>query len=212
MFYSHFDESKKSKNVSAFLYFVAGLLIAVSVLGFFFLIELFLHGERDFLILLLPLLPIISLLYVSKYLFWLLHRVAFSNDGLIVRGLCKQTLYPWDSIQDYGIVSLSLFTTSNITPYFLFILSSQTRVKKHCHDLSRCFFLRRNVIPVRYSESRNRQIEGILKKKTKIYDWNDFCREYQWNQNRAEHSSPRSPWPKWQRYEEQKRKRKNSGR
>ena len=210
MIHSNFDENTKSRIVLAIVYFMAGLLVIISVLAFFFLVGLFLRGERDLLILLLPLLPVLSLLYVSKYLFWLLHRVAFSTDGIIVQSIFKQTAFAWDSVEEYGIFAISLFTTSNITPYFLFILSSPIRVRKKCTDLSMCFFLRRSVIPVRYSEDRNRQLEDILNQKTKLYDWNTCHRAYEWNPNRVEHSFPLSPWPKWQRYEEQKRKKQES--
>ena len=207
MFYSNFDESKNCKAVAAILYVIAVILIICSILSILLLVGLFFQGERDLLILLLPLMPIISILYVSRYLFWLQNRVAFTDEGIIVHGICRQTSYPWDSIEEIGIFSISLFTTSNITPYFFFILSSPDRVKKYCNDLSRCFFLRRHVISVRYSQKRNKKIEEILKEKTKIYDWNDSKREYEWNPNREAQSSPQSPWPGWQRYEEKKRNR-----
>lgn len=208
MFYSNFDESSKGRMASILMFIVIGLLITVSVLLFVFLIRLYLHGERNVAILLLPLLPIISLLYASKYLIWILRRITFSDDGIIVHNFYKETLYRWNAIEEYGIFSISLFTTSSITPYFLFMLSSSKQVKKYCNDLSRCFFFRRRVIAVRYSERRNQQLEKIMNCTTKIYDWNHNKMEYEWDPSRETQAPPQSPWPKWQSYEEKRRERK----
>ena len=209
MFYSHFDESKKSKIILILCFILAGAFFSISVFAFLYLIVLLFRRDSYYIILFLLLLSVSSI-YICKYLLWLLHRVSFSSDGIHVKRLLKQSTYPWESIKEYGIFSISLFTNSNITPYFLFILSSPARVKRNCYNLSMCFFLRRDVIPIRFSEGRNHIIEEIMKEKTKTFDWNDNKWEYEWNPNRVESCPPQSPWPKWQNYEKHRRKKKNT--
>ena len=211
MFFAHFDENTNSKIVAPVLYIAAVLLIVAPVVCLAFLVGMYLRRETGLLGLFLP-MPIILLLYDSKYLFWILRRVGFSEEGIIIQRFWKQELYPWDRMEEYGIFAISLFTNSNITPYFFFILSSPKTVKRYCRNLSDCFFLRRKMISIRYTENRNRQLKEILKKDTNIYDWSMRKYSYDWNPNRDPQSPPQCPWPDWQRYEEQKRKKKQSAR
>ena len=212
MFYAHFDENTNSKAVSAILYIVVAFLMTASVFGFFFFISLFRRGEIELWLLLICWVIDLGLLYSSNYPLWLLSRVGFSEEGIIVQRFWKQKLYPRGRMEEYGIFAISLFTNSNITPYYFFILSSPKTVKRYCRNLSDCFFLRRKMISIRYTENRNRQLKEILKKDTNIYDWSMRKYSYDWNPNRDPQSPPQCPWPDWQRYEEKKRKKKQSAR
>ena len=210
MFYAHFDENKNSKVVSVILYIVVVFLIAASVFGFFFFFSFFRRGEIDLWLLLICWVIDLGLLYSSNYPLWLLSRVGFSEEGIIVQRFWKQKLYPWDRMEEYGIFAIALFTNTDIRPYFFFILSSPKTVKRYCRNLSDCSVFRRKMLAVRYTENRNRQLEAILKTDTKIYDWSMRKYSYDWNPNRDSQSPPQCPWPEIQRNEEKKRKKKRS--
>ena len=210
MFYAHFDENKNSKVVSVILYIVVVFMMAASVFGFFFFFSFFRRGEIELWLLLICWGIDLASLGPIDYVLWLLRRVGFSEDGIIVQRFWKQKIYPWDRMEEYGIFAISLFTNSDIRPYFFFILSSPKTVKRYCRNLSDCSFLRRKMIAIRYTENRNRELEAIMKKGTKIYDWSMRKYSYDWNPNRDPQSPPQCPWPEIQRNEEEKRKKKRS--
>lgn len=210
MFYAHFDENKNSKVVSVILYIVVVFLMAASVFDFFFSFSFFRRGEIELWLLLICWGIDLASLGPIDYVLWLLRRVGFSEDGIIVQRFWKQKIYPWDRMEEYGIFAISLFTNSDIRPYFFFILSSPKTVKRYCRNLSDCSFLRRKMIAIRYTENRNRELEAIMKKGTKIYDWSMRKYSYDWNPNRDPQSPPQCPWPEIQRNEEEKRKKKRS--
>lgn len=210
MFYAHFDENKNSKVVSVILYIVVVFLMAASVFGFFFFFSFFRRGEIELWLLLICWGIDLASLGPIDYVLWLLSRVGFSEEGIIVQRFWKQKLYPWDRMEEYGKFAIALFTNSDIRPNFFFILSSPKTVKRYCRNLSDCSVFRRKMLAVRYTENRNRQLEAILKTDTKIYDWSMRKYSYDWNPNRDPQSPPQCPWPEIQRNEEEKRKKKRS--
>ncbi len=211
MMYSNFTDKPYHKVIIIFLYFMSSVVVIASASGMVLLSLLYCNGERSWIVLILPLLPILSLVYCASYMIWILRKVSFSKEGIHVQSIWGRKKYAWNSVEEYGVFSISLFTNSNLTPYFLFIISEPKLIRRRCTNLSTCFFYKKKVIPVLYTNERNQIVEDLLKQKTNIYDWNMNQGIYEWKQNRSRGTPPRSPYPKWQEYEEKKRKSASDG-
>lgn len=211
MKYSHFFDVTTDRITIVLLYTVAVLLVVFPVAACVYIYKLLLRDVTKSLVVLLCPLLLLGLLGCSQYLFWVLRRFEFTNEGIIEYGLFNKTLYPWSTIEENGIFSIMIFAHEKATPYFLFIRSSPETVKKLCTHLERCNFLRKDVICIRYSESRNGELEEILHEKTKIYDWDETRSMFIHDPNRPEGSPPLSCSPKRQEEEERWRKKHGKG-
>lgn len=204
MIYAHFKENCSCKNVILILYCTLAIMIIVEILLTFQFVFLFIHGDSDLLYLSVLAVLALSLIYECACVRWILSKVDLSEDGILVRMILSEKFHAWGDVKECGIFSLSLFTGSNITPYFFFILSSPEHVKCSCKTLSDAFFLKNSLIVVRYTPDRKKRIESFLHDTIRIYDWNDLHAVFELREN-SSNKPPASPFPRWQRYEEGKK-------
>lgn len=202
MTFSHFLGRRKDTFLIAAIFVIEVILIFCAAVSFFFVVCLLMRQDKNPGLIIAGLSFLICVIFSLYNAIFLLQKFEFTKEGIKVYSGFRKKLYNWNSITEYGVFSIAITTNDIITPYLLFILSSPNEVRSNCRNLSKCFLYAKDVISIRYTDERNNQLETILGKTTKIYDWHDLHSAYEINPDREPNSPPGSPYPYYQKLEE----------
>ena len=167
MKYSHGTDSEQRDRLMVWANrFMAGLFIGMILLLIFFLIYFIVTGES-------LLFSLLSFVLIGIFTFpvldciWSNGRYWLGPEGITVSTALSNRMTAWREIQDIGVFPVSI--RPSVSKNYILIFLSGKNKKLPPITLTYCFIMDDEILAIRYTEDRAKELEQFLHKELKIY-------------------------------------------